>query len=123
MNFYRTQTDYDNALTLKIYLFQFVNFYSSIFYIAFFKGNFTGLLKDGFVIFAQFQSIYTGTPDSYQRLFGYRQEECAPGGCFMELAVQMAMIFVGKQFLLQVMEYYIPLLWRGERLSCGQFKT
>ena len=31
----------------------------------------------------------------------------------MELAVQMAMIFVGKQFLLQVMEYYIPLLWRG----------
>ena len=26
------------------------------------------------------------------------QEECAPGGCFMELAVQMVFIFVGKQF-------------------------
>ena len=67
------------------------------------------------MIFAQILS--SGTPDSYWRLFGYRQEECAPGGCFMELAVQMAMIFVGKQFLLQVMEYYIPLLWRGRRHS------
>ena len=35
----------------------------------------------------------------------------------MELAVQMAMIFVGKQFLMQVMEYYIPLLWRGNTHS------
>lgn len=64
------------------------------------------------MIFAQFERL--GTPDSYSRMFGFRQEECAPGGCFMELAVQMAMIFVGKQFLMQVMEYYIPLLWRGQ---------
>ena len=67
------------------------------------------------MIFAQFH--ISGTPDSYSRMFGYRQEECAPGGCFMELAVQMAMIFVGKQFLMQVMEYYIPLLWRGNNHS------
>ena len=39
---YRTQTDFDNALTLKIYLFQFVNYYASIIYIAFFKGLFVG---------------------------------------------------------------------------------
>ena len=39
---HRTQTDFDNALTLKIYLFQFVNYYASIFYIAFFKGLFVG---------------------------------------------------------------------------------
>jgi len=95
---HRTQTDYDNALTLKSYLFQFVNFYSSIFYIAFFKGRFTG------------------TPDDYERFLGYRQEECAPGGCFMELTVQMAMIFVGKQFLAQIMEYYMPLIWKGLNL-------
>lgn len=36
----RTQSQFDNSLTIKIYLFQFVNFYSSIFYIAFFKGRF-----------------------------------------------------------------------------------
>lgn len=92
---FRTQTDYDNALTLKSYLFQFVNFYSSIFYLAFFKGR------------------LTGRPSSYNRLFGFRQEECAPEGCFMEVAVQMAMIFLGKQQILQVMEYYIPLVWKG----------
>ena len=33
---HRTQTDFDNALTVKIYLFQFVNYYASIIYIAFF---------------------------------------------------------------------------------------
>ena len=36
---HRTQTDYDNRLILKIYLFQFVNYYSTLFYIAFFKGR------------------------------------------------------------------------------------
>ena len=93
---FRTQTDYDNSLTLKSYLFQFVNFYSSIFYLAFFKGKFTG------------------NPSNYNRLLGFRQEECSPGGCFMEVAVQMAMIFFGKQQLMQVIEYYIPLLWKGK---------
>ena len=33
----RTQTEFDNSLTLKMYFIQFVNYYSSIFYIAFFK--------------------------------------------------------------------------------------
>jgi len=36
---HRTQTEYDNALTLKVFIFQFVNYYSSIFYVAFFKGK------------------------------------------------------------------------------------
>ena len=39
---HRTQTAFDDALTLKIYLFQFVNYYASIAYIAFFKGHFVG---------------------------------------------------------------------------------
>ena len=34
---HRTEKDYENALTLKMFLFQFVNFYASIFYIAFIK--------------------------------------------------------------------------------------
>lgn len=35
----RTQSEYDDSLTLKMYLFQFVNCYASIFYIAVFKGK------------------------------------------------------------------------------------
>ena len=41
----RTQTEFDDSLTLKIYLLQFVNYYASIFYIAFFKGKFIGSPK------------------------------------------------------------------------------
>ena len=36
---HRTQTEYEDSLTFKVFVFQFVNFYSSIFYIAFFKGK------------------------------------------------------------------------------------
>ncbi|PSN51330.1 hypothetical protein C0J52_15729 [Blattella germanica] len=53
----RTQTEFEDSLTLKIYLLQFVNYYASIFYIAFFKDKFTGY------------------PGKYNRFFGYRQEQ------------------------------------------------
>ena len=92
---HRTQTGFDDALTLKIYLFQFVNYYASIIYIAFFKGQFVG------------------TPNNYTRFMKWRQEECSPGGCFVELSIQLAIIFMGKQFLLSIMEYYLPLVWRA----------
>ncbi|XP_075770650.1 anoctamin-7 [Pelodiscus sinensis] len=36
---HRTQTKYDDAFTFKVFVFQFVNFYSSPIYIAFFKGR------------------------------------------------------------------------------------
>ena len=39
LELHRTQTEYDDNFTAKMYVFQFVNFYSSIFYIAFFKGK------------------------------------------------------------------------------------
>ncbi|MGH0167433.1 UNVERIFIED_CONTAM: hypothetical protein FKN15_065340 [Acipenser sinensis] len=42
----RTKTDYENSLTLKMFLFQFVNYYSSCFYIAFFKGKIVGYPGD-----------------------------------------------------------------------------
>lgn len=57
MELQRTQTEYDESLALKNYMFQFVNYYSSIFYIAFFKGKFVGY------------------PAKYNRIFGFRQEE------------------------------------------------
>lgn len=35
----RTQKEYDDSITLKLFALQFVNYYSSIIYIAFFKGR------------------------------------------------------------------------------------
>ena len=53
----RTQSEFEDSLTLKMYLLQFVNNYSSIFYIAFFKGKFIGY------------------PGDYNRILTFRQEE------------------------------------------------
>ncbi|GAB1602219.1 anoctamin-7-like [Argonauta hians] len=89
---HRTQTDHDDQLIFKVFLFQFVNFYSSIFYIAFFKGRFVGY------------------PGHYERFFGLRQEECSSGGCLMELAQQLAVINIGKQLINNVQEVIVPKL-------------
>ncbi|XP_060532347.1 anoctamin-1-like isoform X2 [Cylas formicarius] len=94
MELQRTQTEFDDSLALKIYMFQFVNYYSSIFYIAFFKGKFVGY------------------PSKYNKVFGYRQEECNPGGCLMELTMQLAIIMIGKQAVNTILEMIIPLLFK-----------
>jgi len=39
LEMHRTQTKYEDAFILKVFIFQFVNFYSSPVYIAFFKGR------------------------------------------------------------------------------------
>uniref|UniRef100_A0AAQ5YLB3 Anoctamin n=1 Tax=Amphiprion ocellaris TaxID=80972 RepID=A0AAQ5YLB3_AMPOC len=75
----RTKTDYENSLTLKMFLFQFVNYYSSCFYIAFAKGKAVG---------------YPGKP--VYLLGEYRNEECDPGGCLIELTTQLAIIMADK---------------------------
>ncbi|XP_023213768.1 anoctamin-7-like isoform X2 [Centruroides sculpturatus] len=87
---HRTQTDFDNNLTFKVFLFQFVNYYSSIFYIAFFKGRFVGY------------------PDHYTYLMGLRNEDCNSSGCLMELAQQLAIIMIGKQVINNAQEILLP---------------
>ena len=39
---YEYDSQYNDALTMKLYVFQFINSYSALFYIAFFKGNCDG---------------------------------------------------------------------------------
>nr|XP_012142541.1 PREDICTED: anoctamin-1 isoform X1 [Megachile rotundata] len=90
----RTQTEFDDSLTLKIYLLEFVNYYASIFYIAFFKGKFVGY------------------PGKYRRFFRYRQEECGPGGCLMELCIQLSIIMIGKQAMNTILEMLFPLFFK-----------
>ncbi|XP_028396374.1 anoctamin-4-like [Dendronephthya gigantea] len=85
----RTQSKYEDSFTIKMYLFQFVNYYSSLFYIAFAKLN-------------------PGRPGDYHRIFGFRQEECNAAGCLVELTIQLAIIMVGKQVFNAAMELFIP---------------
>ncbi|PAA91474.1 hypothetical protein BOX15_Mlig021551g3 [Macrostomum lignano] len=90
---HRTQTEFEDQLILKVFIFQFVNFYSSIFYIAFFKGKFTGY------------------PGRYIKFFGLRNEECDNGGCLIELAQQLAVIMIGKQIINNCQEVFLPKLF------------
>ncbi|XP_066546796.1 anoctamin-7 isoform X2 [Amia ocellicauda] len=102
---HRTQTQYEDAFTFKVFVFQFVNFYSSPFYVAFFKGRFVGY------------------PGHYGTLFGMRNEDCGPGGCLIELAEQLFIIMVGKQIISNIQEFVIPKVkaWQQKReLAVGR---
>ncbi|XP_077168838.1 anoctamin-7-like isoform X1 [Paroedura picta] len=96
---HRTQTQHEDAFTFKVFIFQFVNFYSSPFYVAFFKGRFVRY------------------PGQYGQLLGMRNEDCGPGGCLIELAQQLFVIMVGKQLVSNAQEFLIPKLkaWHQKR--------
>ncbi|XP_078409663.1 anoctamin-1-like isoform X2 [Cetorhinus maximus] len=78
----KTEKIFEERLILKAFLLKFVNSYAPIFYVAFFKGRFVG------------------RPGRYVYVFkDYRMEECAPGGCLMELCIQLSIIMLGKQLI------------------------
>ncbi|XP_070686342.1 anoctamin-5 isoform X2 [Pempheris klunzingeri] len=99
----KTHLEYENKLTVKMFLFQFVNYYSSCFYVAFFKGKFVGY------------------PGEYAYMFGsrskLRNEECDPGGCLIELTTQLVIVMTGKQVWGNIQEALVPWLmnWWGSR--------
>uniref|UniRef100_A0A9L0REB7 Anoctamin n=1 Tax=Equus caballus TaxID=9796 RepID=A0A9L0REB7_HORSE len=104
----RTYQEYESSLTLKMFLFQFVNFYSSCFYVAFFKGKFVGY------------------PGKYTYLFNvWRSEECDPGGCLIELTTQLTIIMTGKQIFGNIKEAIYPLIlnwWRRRKARTNSEK-
>ncbi|XP_068116453.1 anoctamin-5 isoform X3 [Hyperolius riggenbachi] len=96
----RTHLEYENRLTMKMFLFQFVNYYSSCFYVAFFKGKFVGF------------------PGDYSYMFSrWRNEECDPAGCLIELTTQLTIVMAGKQIWGNIQEAFVPWImnWWGRR--------
>ncbi|XP_068173169.1 anoctamin-7 isoform X2 [Antennarius striatus] len=100
---HRTQSKYEDMFILKVFIFQFINFYSSPIYIAFFKGRFNGF------------------PGHYYTLFGVRNEDCGVGGCLTELAQELLVIMVGKQLINNIQEFIAPKLkawWKKKKNPC-----
>ena len=91
----RTQTDWEDSYTVKMYIYQFVNMYSSLFYIAFFKID-----------------LFVGTPGHYLRFLGksdgFRLDGCGAQGCLIELCIQLVIIMVGQQIIGNFTEVMIP---------------
>uniref|UniRef100_G1S833 Anoctamin n=1 Tax=Nomascus leucogenys TaxID=61853 RepID=G1S833_NOMLE len=101
----RTESEWENSFALKMFLFQFVNLNSSIFYIAFFLGRFVG------------------HPGKYNKLFDrWRLEECHPSGCLIDLCLQMGVIMFLKQIWNNFMELGYPLIqnwWSRHKIKRG----
>lgn len=108
---HRTQTEYENQLTFKVFIFQFVNLYSSIFYIGFIKGKFIGY------------------PGKYRTMMGLRAEECQNGDCLIELALNLGVVMVGKQVINNIQELVVPKLkgmihkWKIGKIIDKEVKT
>ncbi|XP_028406726.1 anoctamin-4-like isoform X2 [Dendronephthya gigantea] len=87
----RTVTEYHNSFTLKMYVFEFVNTYSALFYVAFFQAGYIN-----------------GNPVKYNRINGRRIEECHPAGCLIDVCIQLAVVMIGKQILGMLIEFVYP---------------
>ncbi|XP_076687258.1 anoctamin-4 isoform X2 [Andrena cerasifolii] len=97
----RTQTEYESSFTFKIFLFEFVNFYSSLIYIAFFKGRFF---------------VHPGDADARSSaFFRIKTDVCDPAGCLSEVCIQLAIIMVGKQCFNNFVEILSPKMWNWWR--------
>ncbi|KAM3869676.1 anoctamin-1-like [Diretmus argenteus] len=90
----KTEAEFGERLIFKSFFLKSMNAFAPIFYVAFFKGRFSG------------------RPGDYVYIFGnYRMEECAPPGCLIELCIQLSMIMLGKQLIQNnVFEVVIPKL-------------
>lgn len=90
----RTHTEYEDSFTFKIFFFEFMNYYSSLIYIAFFKGRFYEHPGDRVIRRSEFYRL--------------KGDICDPAGCLSELCIQLAIIMVGKQIWGNCMEYVFP---------------
>merc|ERR1711956_175076 len=86
---HRTDTEYDNNLIAKSFLFKFINSNVTLIYIAFFKSN------DVF------------TPDKINR--------CANDDCLPELQYQLLIIFAVQIFMNNALEIIMPRFWAWKK--------
>uniref|UniRef100_A0A8C5C6W6 Anoctamin n=1 Tax=Gadus morhua TaxID=8049 RepID=A0A8C5C6W6_GADMO len=78
----KTDKSFEDRLIFKTFILKFVNAFTPIVYLAFFRGR------------------LVGRPGSYLYVVGsYRMEECAHAGCLMELCIQLCITMLGKQLI------------------------
>ncbi|XP_031420184.1 anoctamin-1a isoform X4 [Clupea harengus] len=78
----KTDKSFEERLIFKTFILKFVNAFTPIIYIAFFRGR------------------LVGRPGKYLYVFeSYRMEECDHGGCLMELCIQLSITMLGKQLI------------------------
>ncbi|MXQ83637.1 hypothetical protein E5288_WYG014539 [Bos mutus] len=105
----KTEQTFEERLILKAFLLKFVNAYSPIFYVAFFKGRFVGRPGSYVYVFDGYRMEEASIAAGFSCLAGGSQ--CAPGGCLMELCIQLSIIMLGKQLIQNnIFEIGVPKL-------------
>ncbi len=92
---HRTATEFSNALILKIFVFYFVNSYTSLYYIAFFKSN---------------NRFWNATDLQDGCKYGGADSDIISWGCPDELTVQLATILGTNMIVGQTKEVLLPYL-------------
>ncbi|KAL1007050.1 hypothetical protein UPYG_G00081230 [Umbra pygmaea] len=78
----KTDKSFEERLIVKTFVLKFVNAFTPIVYLAFFRGR------------------MVGRPGDYLYVIkSYRMEECAHAGCLMELCIQLCITMLGKQLI------------------------
>ncbi|CAJ0960317.1 unnamed protein product, partial [Mesorhabditis belari] len=98
----RTQGDFDNAFIIKIFVAEFFNTNSSLFFVAFIQP-----------LFAKHSAFFS----SSSRGLGIR---ACFSNCFVELSIQMAIIFVGIQLVKAVFGSIIPILIKRGKICLSR---
>ncbi|PNI36057.1 ANO2 isoform 6, partial [Pan troglodytes] len=138
----KTEQTFEERLILKAFLLKFVNAYSPIFYVAFFKGRFVGRPGSYVYVFDGYRMEEASTATGVSCLapqpspilisstawlhscpcfselpfvltgpFLIFSLQCAPGGCLMELCIQLSIIMLGKQLIQNnIFEIGVPKL-------------
>ena len=95
---HRTKTDYEDNLILKNFVFQFVNNYFVLFYIAYMRQVDLSFIHED---------------------LGEIDAECKGGSCMPELSVQVGVVFTTKMLIAQVLEIAKPWL-AAKKSTVGQ---
>lgn len=112
-----------------MFLFQFVNYYSSCFYVAFFKGKFVGYPGDYAYMFGKWSKLRNEEVSHIKMLGSFKLPtsvksqlflsaflifplfftiQCDPGGCLIELTTQLVIVMTGKQVWGNIQEALLP---------------
>lgn len=108
---HRTQTQYEDAQIMKSFVFQMINNYFALFFIAFMKQGSIGYPSLGMEERNSTCTLVTvscNIEDHGQA--GCQNGEMQIPSCMTELEIQLIVVFVVKQFALQVVEVGVPLL-------------
>ncbi|XP_056135400.1 anoctamin-1a [Lampris incognitus] len=103
----KTDKSFEERLIFKTFILKFVNAFTPIVYLAFFRGR------------------LVGRPGNYHYVVGsYRMEECAHAGCLMELCIQLCITMLGKQLIQNnLFEIGIPKLKKMLRKRKSEMDT